>query len=392
MAPSTRWIFALSVPLLAAGIALARGKKAAEAEPPLPPTAEAPAEPAPPPAPPAPKLFASGLPVAVDTLPPGLASLSAQSCNACHWAAHDTWTQSGHAHAWSDPTFQAALRGAGESTACLSCHLPVAAQHAELAAGYVGEDVARPRLQPNPGFDATLMSEGVSCVACHVRDGKVLGTHASSTAPHPVVVSAELQSAELCATCHQLTWPEADRPFYDTYGEWKASAYAQAGVTCQDCHMAPQAGAAQPGETGVVPAHRSPTGIARALTTLVTLPSATVTRGQPLDVGVALLNTGAGHAVPTGNPFKTWTIEVVVLDAAGKELAPAHKAVLARTVEAAPPWRTTADDRLGVGQKKELSVHVTPNAKGAPGLGAVVVRAVRGTQVTELRRIPVQIR
>lgn len=390
MAPSTRWIIALSLPLLAAGIALARGKKAAETAPDVPaPPVEAPAPP--PPAPPAPTLFPAGLPVAVDSLPPGLASLSAQSCNACHWAAHDTWAQSGHAHAWADADFQAALRGAGESTACLSCHLPVAAQHADLAAGYVGDDVARPRLQPNPGFDATLMSEGVTCAACHVRDGKVLGTHASADAPHPVVVSAELQSAELCATCHQLTWPEADRPFYDTYGEWKASAYAEAGVTCQDCHMAPQAGAAQPGEVGVVPAHRSPTTVARALTTLVTLPSATVTRGQPLDVGVTLINTGAGHSVPTGNPFKTWTIEVVVIDGAGKDLAPVQKVVLARTVEAAPPWKTTADDRLAVAQKKEFTARFTPNAKGAPGLGAVLVRAVRGGQATELRRIPVRI-
>lgn len=392
MAPSTRWIFALTLPLLAAGFALARGKKAAERE-----AAEVPApvEPAPapaPPPPPAPALFPGVLPIVVDSLPPGLASLSAQTCNGCHWAAHDAWASSAHAHAWADPGYQAALQGAGGSTACLGCHLPVASQHAELAAGYVGDDLSRPRLQPNPAFDASLMSEGVTCVACHVRDGKVLGTHTSTSSPHPVVVSEELGKSELCATCHQLSWPEADRPFYDTYGEWKASAYATAGVQCQDCHMAPQAGAPQPGQVGVVPAHRSPTTIQRALTTLVTLPGASVTRGQPLDVGLVLLNTGAGHTVPTGNPFKSWSIEVVLFDAAGKELAPAQKTVLARTVEAASPWRTTADDRLPVGGKREFTARFVPNAKGAPGLGAVVVRAVRGGAVTELRRVPVQVR
>ena len=35
------------------------------------------------------------------------------------------------------------------------------------------------------------MSEGVTCAACHVREGKVLGTHAIDDAPHPVVVSDE---------------------------------------------------------------------------------------------------------------------------------------------------------------------------------------------------------
>ncbi len=391
MPPSARWALAIAIPIAAGGIALARNKKAEEVQDVAPP-ATAPAAAEDPPAPPAPALFPAGLPVVVDVAPAGVASLSAQSCDACHWAAHDSWAGGPHAHAWSNPGYQAALRTAGNSTACVACHLPLAAQHDQLAAGYVDGDITRPRLQDNPSFDLTLMSEGVTCAACHVRDGKVLGTHATTNAPHPVVVSPELTSSELCATCHQLTWPEADRPFYDTYGEWKASAYAAAGVTCQDCHMAPAAGAAQPGETGVVASHASPTTIQRALTTLVRLPHAWIARNQPVDVALTVINSGAGHLVPTGNPFKTWTIEVVLVDAAGKDLAPAQKFVLARTVEKVSPWRTTADDRLGVGARKEWTAHFTPNAKGLAGSGAVVVRAVRGTLVTELRRIPVEVR
>jgi hypothetical protein len=330
--------------------------------------------------------------VVVDALPPGIASLSAQSCNACHWAAHDAWSQSAHAVAWSDPVFQSALRSAGNSTLCVSCHLPVAAQHDELAAGYVDGDVTRPRLSPNPSFDATLMSEGVSCVGCHIRSGVIVGTRASPESPHPVAVSDELSSSEFCATCHQLSWPEGDRPFYDTYGEWKSSAYATAGVGCQACHMAPVAGATQPGVTSSVSSHHSPTTIQRALTTLVTLPHAHVTRGQSLSVGVTLINSGAGHSVPTGNPFKSWTIETVVLDAAQKELAPAQKVVLGRTVEAQPPWRTTRDDRIEAGAKRDWTLSFALNAKGAPGAGAVVVRALRNGQAVELRRIPVDVR
>ncbi len=389
MSAPSRWLFALTLPLLLVGIALARGKKAAEDEPEPPVVAQPPSAP---PSPPAPKLFPTALPIVVDALPPGLASLSAQTCNGCHWAAHDSWQGTAHAHAWSDPVYQAALASAGGSTVCRSCHLPVATQHDQIAAGYIADDVTRPRLQANPGFDVTLMSEGVTCIACHVRDGTVLGTQTSDRAPHPVVASAELQSSEMCATCHQLSWPEGDRPFYDTYGEWKGSAYAEAGVQCQDCHMAPAAGAAQPGQGAVVASHGSPTTIQRALTTMISLPNASVTRGQLVDVGVSVINTGAGHSVPTGNPFKTWTIEVVLVDAAGKDLAPPHKTAFARTVEAMSPWKTTADDRLGVGATRRWTASFTPNLKGSPGLGAVVVRAVRAGQTTELRRVPVQVR
>ncbi len=390
MAPAARWAIVASLPILAAGFALARGKKTAEQEAPPPPPVEEVA-PTAPPAPPAPPMFGGALPLAIETLPPGLATLSAQTCNACHWAAHDTWAGSAHAHAWSSPSYQAALVTAGKSTTCLGCHLPLTVQHEQLASGYLDGDLTRPRLAPNPTFDASLMSEGVTCAACHVRDGTVLGTHASTNSPHPVTVSAELGTSAFCATCHQLTWPEADRPFYDTFGEWEASGYAKAGVDCQECHMAPQGGVAQPGNATIGPAHASPTTVARALTTMVSIPSATVSRGVPLAVTVRITNTGAGHSVPTGSPFKSWSIETVLIDGAGKELAPAHKVRLGRTVEAAPPWRTLTDERLAAGAQREWVATITPNAKGAAGAGGLVVRAVREGESVELRRIPVRI-
>jgi hypothetical protein len=394
MPPSARWALVLCLPIAAAGFALARGKKQEEAAAAPEPSSEVAAAPAaaPAPEPAAPPLFPAGLPVVVEATPSGVASLSAQSCNACHWAAHDGWSGSAHAHAWSDAGYQAALKSAGNSTACLGCHLPLAAQHDQLAAGYVDGDITRPRLQDNAAFDASLMSEGVTCAACHVRDGQILGTHSTANAPHAVVVSKELGTSEMCATCHQLTWPDADRPFYDTYGEWKASAYAAAGVGCPQCHMAPVAGVPQPGQGGVVAAHASPTTVQRALTTLVQLPHAYLTRGQAVDLRITLINSGAGHDVPTGNPFKSWTIEVAILDGAGRDLAPVQRTVLARTVEKAAPWRTTADDRLAAGAQKTWTAHFAPNAKGAPGAGAVIVRAVRGGQAVELRRIPVDVR
>jgi len=389
---ATRTLLVACAALAGVGIAVARGRKAEDVPPLDPPPPEV-ATPAPaPPAAPAPTLFGDGLPVTLATLPAGLASLSAQGCNACHYAAHDTWESSGHARAWSSPRFQAALRAAGDATACSQCHLPLTNQHHELAAGYLDGDLSRPRLQPNPAFDATLRAEGVTCAACHVRGDTILGVREAGASPHRVVVSAELGSPELCATCHQLTWPEADRPFYDTYGEWKGSAWAKAGVDCQDCHMAPTAGAVVPGTDGTVPSHALGADLKRALTALVQVPSAVVQRGQPLDVKLTVQNTGAGHSFPTGSPFKVATLSVTVLDGAGKAAAPAWTLSWARTVEAERPWRTTADRRLAPGGQEGASFQLTPNVKAAPGAGVLEVKIVEGDRSAVLQRIPIELR
>ena len=376
------------------GIAVARGKRVVEPalDPPVadpaPPVAAAPAASAAPAA----ALFAGGLPVTLTTLPAGLASASAQGCNACHYAAHDTWSGSAHARAWSNPHYQMALRSAGDSTACLSCHLPLTNQHFELAAGYIDNDLSRPRLQPNPAFDVTLRAEGVTCAACHVRADTILGTREAPDSPHRVTVSAELSSPEMCATCHQLTWPDADRPFYDTYGEWKASAWATAGVTCQDCHMAPTAGAVVPGTDGTVPSHAIAADLRRAVSVLVTVPSGVVQRGQALSVSVLVQNTGAGHSLPTGNPFKVATLSVTLLDTTGKALAPPWTLPWARTVEMAPPWRTTADHRLPAGGQETANFQLTPSAKGAAGLGVIEVALTQGDRSVVLQRLPIDVR
>ena len=70
-----------------------------------------------------------------------------------HYAAHDAWAGTPHETAWADPGFNEAIRRVGGSTACRSCHLPLANQHGQLAAGYIKGDVTRPDLKPNPVWD-----------------------------------------------------------------------------------------------------------------------------------------------------------------------------------------------------------------------------------------------
>ena len=392
----------------AVGIALARGRKgddpgASGVTSESSDVADAPSAPPLPTAVPAPALFPTGtgpaLPVAVDVLPPGLASLSAQGCNACHAAAHDTWATSRHGNAWSDPIFQAAMASVEDSTLCQSCHLPIRNQHDQLANGYVDGALSRPLMVANPAFDAGLRGEGVTCAACHVRtlpDGSatVLGTRSSPNSPHPVTVTNELQTPEFCATCHEVTWPGADQPYYATYSEWKASGWSAAGVTCQGCHMAPTTGARVPGSNGIGPAHTFAADPARALSALVRMPG-TVHRNEAFDLSLTLQNTGAGHSLPTGNPANVAMITVALVDSAGKDLAPAWSQTFSRVVDTASPYKTLSDNRIAAGGQAAASHRFTPSVKGAPGLGFLEVRLALGNgkaaRTTVLQQIPVKV-
>jgi hypothetical protein len=378
---------AVLVGLAFAGRSSLFGKKKAEEPPPEPveaPPAE-PAVPTPPPPPEAGPMFPNGVPVALQQTPDGLANLSAQGCNGCHYAAHEAWSGTGHATAWSDPAYQEAISRVGGSTVCLGCHLPLANQHGRLATGYVDGDLARPDPQINALWDPTLMSEGVTCAACHVRNGQVVGTRPAPGAPHVVAVSAELSSSAFCATCHQLTWPEADQPFYDTYGEWKGSAYSDAGVRCQDCHMPPRAGPATATRFASVASHGFDADLSRALSVLVRLDAPELRRGEPFTATVSLQNTGAGHHVPTGSPFKAYRVSVDVVDIDGKTLAKAHVHDLGRIVEDAPPWNTLSDTRIAAGGEVVLTpaFEISQKVKATTAILRVTVRRVVGDDASE---------
>lgn len=368
--PRTRWIIfrrLLLVILLGTGASIAARKGREPANPdPAPAAPEAPTTVATLPA--APALFASTLPVAAQATPAGLANLTAQGCNACHAEVHDAWAAGPHARAWNAPAFRVAMARVGESTACTGCHLPLQNQHPRLAKGYVQGDLARPEMTPNPAWDPSLMSEGVTCAACHVRDGQVLTARPEvRPAPHPLAYSEELGQGALCATCHQLTWPEADQPFYDTWGEWQRSPQGAAGIGCQDCHMPPRAGLATASRFAASADHGFPADTARALSVLVRTSAPEIQRGEPYTVDITLQNTGAGHHVPTGSPFKAYRLVTRLLDSDGKDLVVLPTTDLARQVEDAPPWNTVSDTRLAAGEERVLQQTFTVDQRKRAG-------------------------
>lgn len=337
-------------------------------------------------------LFPSGLPVDISQVPSGLANITAQGCNACHGAVHDAWAGSAHARAGRSPVFQEALKRAGQSTACVQCHRPVTAQHPQLAAGYIEGDLSRPNLKPNDAFDATLMAEGVGCAACHVRDGKIVSTRAVADAPHPVAYSGELGSSEMCSTCHQLSYPGSKQAFYNTYGEWKATPHAAAGMQCQDCHMPTVATPSMASGFAGQADHSFTPKLPRALTVLVDLKDDQVHRGTPLEVGVRIQNTGAAHHVPTGSPYKTLSFTVELQTAEGVVLASSAPEILSRQTSPDAPYDTISDNRIPAGGEHAFSVSLLVAHKARAGRAQLVVNAKTSQEpVQVLQSIPLEL-
>ncbi|MEO0606424.1 MAG: hypothetical protein AAF211_33665, partial [Myxococcota bacterium] len=229
-------------------------------------------------------LFYGPLPLEIGPAVSGLANRSAQGCRACHPVAHDGWSAGPHGRPMSEAMRSAIAEAA--VPACAVCHLPLREQHDELP----GWDRTDAPGEPNPTWEGTLRVEGVTCAACHVREGRIAVASkeaARKLAPHPMAYAEELTDERLCAGCHQLTWPGADTPLYDTVGEWSRSVWQAAGVGCTDCHL-----------QGVAPhAERHDPG--RAFSLIVRPSQRRLTRGgEPLRVAVTLQNTGAGHSMP----------------------------------------------------------------------------------------------
>jgi hypothetical protein len=145
------------------------------------------------------------------------------------------------------------------------------------------------------------------------------------------------RSSDACAPCHSAKFWGV--PIYDSYGEWRRSAYADPvnGRTCQDCHM-PRRGATRfvrPDKGGLerkpdtIFSHLMP-GAAdpELLRNTVRLDVRAQRRGTRIEVDVSLTNANAGHAVPTGHPARNMLLVVDVVDAQRRALTSAGSQVI----------------------------------------------------------------
>ncbi|MBD3162636.1 MAG: hypothetical protein GF346_09725 [Candidatus Eisenbacteria bacterium] len=246
---------------------------------------------------------------------PAVASSPAETadvCGECHRDIYTTWKASAHSRSLEDPTFLDAFRATeareGDKTArlCLGCHAPMVTVNGDYA------------------LEQKTTWEGVSCDVCHsivsvdlegrppgleLEIGSIKrGPIRDAESMHHEVVFSDLHTKSIaCAGCHEYTNAEGT-PLLTTYTEWKGSAAAQDGKTCQTCHMSLTAGnvvdprVARVGEAEInlheVPGGHSIQQLHKAFRVVIE----PAREGDTLRVEVQIINRGAGHAVPTGMP------------------------------------------------------------------------------------------
>jgi hypothetical protein len=261
-------------------------------------------------------------------VPKGLDSLRAESCGACHRAIYEEWKSSIHAHAYDDPFFQAYWKKDRQIWVCLNCHTPLKNQQPTLIKDIPRGRVEKAVQEPNPRYDAAYQHEAITCAACHVRDGVVLGPFDDSVAPHPTRFDPSFRTTQVCYRCHNVVSGPAQ--FYNvgpcgTYAEYEGKFFMQErGLICQSCHMpeverpAAEGGPLRQGRRHLWRGGHDPDMIRRAVAVQVESDPPTPVPGEPVRFTLTLINAGAGHKIPTGDPDRHFTIEFLVKDPQGQ--------------------------------------------------------------------------
>ena len=257
-------------------------------------------------------------------IPEGLTSLRAESCGTCHPAIYDEWKTSIHAQAYRDPFFHAYWTKDKRTWVCLNCHSPLENQQPTLITEIPRDRVERAVQAPNPQYDADYQHEGVTCAACHVRDGMVLGPFDDAVAPHPTKADPTFRTTQLCYRCHSVVGGPAQ--FYNggpcgTYPEYEGGYWMkERGFICQSCHMpeierpVATGGPLRKGRQHLWRGGHDPDMVKQAVDIKVVAEPAEPKPGDKVRVTLTLINAGAGHKLPTGDPDRHFTVEFAVED------------------------------------------------------------------------------
>jgi hypothetical protein len=268
--------------------------------------------------------------VSYQEVPAGIPGIKAKDCGTCHEEIYEEWKTSYHAQAYVDPYFQAYWRKDKHIWICLNCHSPLENQQPWIIHGLEGENVQRPIRTENIRYDEEFQLEGITCAACHVRDGVIEGPYDDSVAPHPTRYSPRFRSTDICYTCHQV--PSGPFQFYNvgpcsTYPEFEEGPYSKMGYICQNCHMPevtrPVAvdGPIREGRRHLWRGGHDPEMIKRAVSIELRADPQKYRAGQWVRFTLTFTNAGAGHMVPTGDPDRYFTISFAVVDQNGRVVA-----------------------------------------------------------------------
>lgn len=207
------------------------------------------------------------------------------SCARCHPAETREWAESRHAVAYVNRIFQSEFTQSRPAW-CVSCHAPAVEK-------------------PESVQDSDPMAQqGVGCISCHLREGRMVSASASPSSPHQTKVDPSFGSAEFCASCHEFNFPILDKegrllrytdePMQETFRQFQESALGRK-FTCNDCH------ARTPGKH-LFPGSHDVAMLLNALTLK------TCREQDSLKVGVQ--NHGAAHHVPSGGVHRYMVVRV----------------------------------------------------------------------------------
>ncbi|WP_269752224.1 multiheme c-type cytochrome [Leptospira ainazelensis] len=220
-----------------------------------------------------------------------------ESCKFCHKNIFENWQRSMHRQSFTNSFYQESHRKEPMSW-CLNCHSPLLSK---------GEDEKDQRKR-------ILKEEGVSCIVCHVREGKILAAKKPklNSSVHVYAESPILKKSEFCASCHQFNFPTngtlseamhkefkySNLPMQNTYNEWKESVWED-GKNCQSCHLFPK----------TKRSHSFPGGHdLNYLSDAFNVQLQRIGKREFILV-VSLLKTG--HAFPTGDLFRALRIHIL---------------------------------------------------------------------------------
>ena len=302
-------------------------------------------------------------------------------CEGCHSEIFKQWNGSMHSKAFVDPIWRSATKlffkdakTTGEileMKACVKCHTPLGFRSYLISS-------------PADDYDklADLPAQGIFCNWCHninevkhlgdagydVEPGggeddpsTMLGPFKDSSSPfHPTKYSELHTKSEFCGLCHNVSHTANKLPIEQTYSEWKNSPYntgnPETTINCQDCHMRQRPGIPATGKTDRPdnPGKACNEGPDRAhiWTHYFVGANAIVTKMLGSDmhaqmaierlrnaadleliknnlynknslshIQVKVINSGAGHYLPTGlTEVRQMWLDVSITDASGKSL------------------------------------------------------------------------
>lgn len=362
-------------------------------------------------------------PIDTSQVTPVMGDLTAKSCANCHQDFYDEWRTTIHSQAWTDPYFQVDWQFDGSQHACRLCHTPLDRQLPYKVLGYRDVEKWDPILVDNPEFDPGLQHEGVTCAACHYREGKIVGVLGNTQAPHPIQKLDDPN--QVCVRCHIVEGERWDTffrfPPCGTVAEIKASrckgpakgagncpddAAGGGGVSeigagktlkpidagsevvgdtgevqvidtsslgCVECHMPlmerplVKGGPVRQTRQHLWRGGHDPAMVKQALT--AELVEQVLPEGGKRSFVLTLTNTGAAHYLPTGTPDRHLTVQLRLLDQKG-EIIDEQNHTLKRTVMWRPFIVDLWDNRLPRWAPRRFHIDVPDKSD------AVVVQAV----------------